>query len=59
MKNLELNQMENLEGGISQRNCAVLGAAIALGTIGGFFSFGSSWAFAGAAVLTAANSDCF
>ena len=30
MKKLELNQMENLEGGISNRNCMLAGAGMVL-----------------------------
>ncbi|MDR7209780.1 hypothetical protein [Flavobacterium piscis] len=43
MKKSELNQMENLEGGIDQRNCGLLGAAIVGGAIAGLFSFGGGW----------------
>lgn len=59
MKKLELNQMKNLEGGINQRNCGLLGVAIVGGAIAGFFSLGGGWVFAGAAALTAASGDCF
>ncbi len=59
MKKLELNQMENLEGGVNQRNCGLLGLAIVGGAVAGVFSFGGGWVFAGAAFLTALGSDCF
>lgn len=59
MKTLNLKQMEVIEGGVDQRNCSLLGLAIVGGAIGGLFSFGGGWVFAGAAALTAANSNCF
>ena len=59
MKKLELNQMENLEGAISQRNCMILGGFIFGGVIAGFFSFGGGWAVASGAAIAAASSDCF
>ena len=59
MKKLELNQMENLEGGLDQRNCGLLGVAIVGGAIAGLLTFGGGWIFAGAAALTAGGSGCF
>ena len=59
MKKLELNQMENLEGGVSQRNCGILGLAIIGGAVAGLFSGGAGWYFAGGAVIAAASADCF
>lgn len=59
MKKLELKQMENLEGGVDQRNCAMLGVTIIGGAVGGFASFGGGWIFAGGAFLTAMGAGCF
>lgn len=62
MKKLELNQMENLNGGVSGRNCLLMGAGIAVlglasgigGAVGGYFAAGAIGGF-----FTAATSDCF
>jgi hypothetical protein len=56
MKKLELNQMENLEGGgMNQRNCGITGLVI----VGGLFFGPVGWGISAAAVLTAASGDCF
>ena len=56
MKELSLNQMETVCGGLSNRDCMVRGAATALAIIGGFF-FQPLW---GAAfVLSATSADCY
>jgi hypothetical protein len=52
MKKLDVSQMENLQGGLSQRNCALLGVVI------GLSGFGGSLAILGA-VGAAAAADCF
>ena len=57
MKKLELKQMENLNGGVSDRNCAVIGLVIGV-------SLAFSWTGVGVgvlagAVLTGASADCF
>ena len=57
MKKLELNQMENLEGGVSNRNCAVIGLVIGISAAFSWTGVGVG-IFAGA-ILTGANSDCF
>jgi|688.fasta_scaffold631906_1 hypothetical protein len=58
MKKLELNQMENLEGGGSnQRNCGVMGLVIGVSAI--FCWTGVGAGICAGAILTAANSDCF
>lgn len=59
MKKLEVNQMENLEGGINQRNCMVLGGFIVVGAIAGLATIGWGWGVSAAAALTAASGDCF
>ena len=55
MKKLELNQMENLEGGINGRNCFLLGAAGALT----LFAGPSGWMVSAGLWATAASGDCF
>jgi len=56
MKELNLNQMEMVSGGLSNRDCMVRGAATALAIIGVFF-FQPLW---GAAfVLSATSADCY
>lgn len=64
MKKLELNQMENLNGGkISGRNCLFAGASVAVGVIAGGAAAGAvaiGWySFAGASWLTGIAGDCF
>ncbi len=48
MKKLELNQMESLEGGVSNRECAIKGVLIGAVVISGGLLGGAAWA-AGAA----------
>jgi hypothetical protein len=58
MKNLELYQMESLQGGeISNRQCMLAGAAVVGGIILGFASFGWGWGVA--IVSTVGAADCF
>lgn len=52
MKNLEFNQMENLNGG-DQRNCMIIGFTI-LGS-----ALAQRWDLAVAGVLTGAAFECF
>ena len=65
MKKLQLNQMENLEGGVSPRNCLYMGAGIALLSLAGGALYASTAAmgvaFGGAigGFFTAASNDCF
>jgi hypothetical protein len=59
MKKLEFNQMENLEGGIDQRNCMILGGVIVASAVGGFFSVGAAWFATVAAIGAAGASGCF
>lgn len=48
MKNLSLNQMENVEGGAySGASCAVLAGVVAGGIVGAFFTGG--WSLLGSA----------
>lgn len=62
MKKLELNQMENLNGGLSGRNCLLMGGAVAVfgivagvgGAVGAVFAGGAIGGF-----FTAASADCF
>jgi hypothetical protein len=53
MKKLDLHQMENLEGGVSQRNCGILGLTIVASAIFG------GWVVTIGAVAAAATADCF
>lgn len=56
MKKLELNQMENLQGGGVNRDCLVRGAGFALSVVGGFF-FAPLW---GAAMgIAATSAHCY
>lgn len=55
MKKLKLNQMENLEGGTSQRNCGILGLGIVISPMLGPIGWGACAGF----IATAANSNCF
>jgi hypothetical protein len=59
MKKLDLKQMENLEGGVDQRNCMILGGVIVASAVGGFFSAGAAWFATVAAIGAAGASDCF
>ncbi|ATA74696.1 MULTISPECIES: hypothetical protein [Capnocytophaga] len=59
MKKLELNQMENVQGGeISQRNCGILGVGIVVGSVIGVFN-PIGWGLAITSFGAAAASDCF
>ena len=58
MKKLEISQMENLQGGVNQRNCMLMGVAIGASAVIGCI-VPAAFAFTGAAFLTAANSKCF
>jgi hypothetical protein len=51
MKKLELNQMENLEGGLTNRECMLRGFGMLLGVASGFW--------AAALVLGATSGDCY
>jgi hypothetical protein len=53
MKKLDLHQMENLEGGVSQRNCGILGLTIVASAMFG------GWVVTIGAVAAAATADCF
>ncbi len=53
MKNLELNQMELVEGGTTNRDCLLIGGGIAA-----LFAFGAG-GIAGAIALIATSGDCF
>lgn len=51
MKKLELNQMENLEGGLMMRDCLLRGMGFAICLGAGFW--------AGAVGIGAASGDCY
>jgi hypothetical protein len=56
MKELSIEKMEMVSGGLSNRDCLVRGAATAVAIVGGFF-FQPLW---GAAfVLSATSADCY
>jgi hypothetical protein len=57
MKKLELNQMENLEGSVSNRNCSIIGLTI--GISAAFAWTGVGIGILAGAVLTGASSGCF
>lgn len=59
MKNLNVNQMEILSGGVNQRNCGILGLVIVGSAIAGFVSGGGGWLVTLGAVGAAASADCF
>ena len=59
MKKLELEKMESIQGGLSQRNCSVLGVIIVGSAIAGVFSGGAAWWATATAVGAAASGDCF
>ncbi len=62
MKKLDFTQMENLNGGVSGRNCLLMGAGIAVlgiaagvgGAVGAILGGGAIGGF-----FTAASADCF
>ena len=56
MKNLEFNQMEQVEGGITNRDCLVRGAGFTLAVLGGFFF---PPLFAAAFVIAVTSADCY
>ena len=58
MKKLEISQMENLQGGVDQRNCTVLGGVIAGTAVAGLFVPGALLGTL-AAIGAAAAADCF
>ncbi|WP_310559148.1 hypothetical protein [Flavobacterium sp.] len=49
MKKLELKKMENVQGGLQNRKCLILGGLTALACLGGYA------AFCGAAMYTTAE----
>jgi hypothetical protein len=56
MKKLELNQMENLEGG-DQRNCGVVGLVIGASALFSWTGVGAG--ICAGAILTGASMGCF
>lgn len=59
MKTLNLKEMEVIEGGVSQRNCSVLGLIILGSSIAGLASGGAAWWYTAGAITAAASADCF
>lgn len=56
MKTLELNQMENLEGGkLVGRDCMLRGAGLALGIMSGVMGFLPGFAAAGTIAFTSGH----
>jgi hypothetical protein len=56
MKELSIDRMELVSGGLSNRDCLVRGAGLALALVGGF-AFQPLWGVA--FMISATSSDCY